>query len=109
MHFQALVAEFLGTFIFVSIILYVINTYPGNVFVPLLIGLALAVAIYLASVASLGSINPAVSLGLYFDRKLTGPEATLYIGAEVLGAIFAFIFYKYMSYKPICENNDCLM
>jgi glycerol uptake facilitator-like aquaporin len=94
---RALLAEFLGTFFFVSIILFITTMYPGNIVVPLVIGLALALSIYFAFSTSLGSLNPAVSVALYARGDLSGGAAALYIVAELLGAVCAFLWWKYMT------------
>lgn len=94
---HSVIAEFLGTFFFVSIILYITSAYSGNVFVPIVVGLALTLGIYFASMGSLGSLNPAVTLALYARGNLTGAEALVYIGAEVVGAILAYMLWRYMT------------
>ena len=94
---HSILAELIGTFFFVSIILYITTAYAGNVFVPIVVGLALALGIYFAAIGSLGSLNPAVTLALYARGNLSGGEAIVYIIAEVIGAILAFIFWQYMT------------
>jgi aquaporin Z len=94
---HAVLAEFVGTFFFVSIILYITTTYPGNIFVPLVVGLALALGIYFSSISSLGSLNPAVTLALFLRKNISGKEAAFYIVAEILGAVLAYIWWRYMT------------
>lgn len=101
---HALLAEFLGTFIFVSIILFVTSMYPGNITVPLIIGLGLALSIYFALSASLGSLNPAVTMALYARGDLTGLTAIMYVVAEILGALFAYILWRCMRVKK-CHTS----
>ena len=93
---HSILAELIGTFFFVSVILAVTTTYTGNIFVPIVIGLALALAIYFVSSSSLGSMNPAVTLALYARGNLTGCNAILYIVAEFVGAALAFLWWYYM-------------
>jgi glycerol uptake facilitator-like aquaporin len=101
---RALLAEFLGTFIFVSIILFVTTMYPGNIVVPLIIGLGLALAIYFALTTSLGSLNPAVTLALYARGDLPGTTAIMYVVAELLGGLFAFFLWRFMTAKK-CHTS----
>ena len=102
---RALLAEFLGTFIFVSIILLVTTLYPNNNFVPLIIGLALAVSIYFAISASLASFNPGVSIALYARGDLTGSATVMYIIAEIMGAVFAYMWWRYMNGVKRCRTS----
>ena len=96
---RALLAEFLGTFIFVSIILFITTMYPGNIVVPLIIGLGLALAIYFALTTSLGSLNPAVTMALYARGDLPGMTGIMYVVAELLGALFAYMLWRFMTAK----------
>ena len=93
---RSILAELLGTFFFVSVILAITTTYSGNIFVPIVIGLALAAAIYFTATSSKGSMNPAVTLALYARGDLSGTSAILYMVAEFTGAALAFLWWYYM-------------
>ena len=93
---RSVLAEFIGTFFFISVILVITTQYSGNIFVPLVVGLALALGIYFVSKASLGSLNPAVTLALYSRGDLSGNMAVLYVMAELFGAMLAFVWWSYM-------------
>jgi aquaporin Z len=82
----AILAEILGTFFFISVILA-----TGEA---LSIGAALAVAIWAFSKVSAGSFNPAVTLALLLRGSLDTPTAIAYIIAEVIGGILAYIWWK---------------
>jgi glycerol uptake facilitator-like aquaporin len=71
------VAELVGTFIFVSIILI-----TGN---PIAIAVGLLAVIYFTSSLSKGSLNPAVSISLFCRGDLNLSKLFIYILAEVLG------------------------
>ena len=78
--------EFIGTFIFLSVIII-----TGN---PLAIGLALASVIWFGAKVSGGHFNPAVNLMMFMNKKM---NMTQFIGqtlAQLLGAIAAFYYYK---------------
>lgn len=82
-------SELLGTFFFV----YVILASGGH---PLIIGAALALVVYLIGGISGASVNPAVSLAMLIDGKLTVGEWVGYVIAELLGATGAVYLRKYL-------------
>jgi glycerol uptake facilitator-like aquaporin len=79
--------EFIGTFIFLSVILK-----SGD---PLAIGLALASVIYFGGKVSGGNFNPAVSYMMLLSKKIDVSKFVVYIIAQLLGASAAFLFYSY--------------
>ena len=83
---KKLITEFIGTFIFLSVILA-----TGD---PLAIGLALAVAIYFGAKVSGGHFNPAVSVMLYLKNSINDKELIGYIITQVLGGIAALKFFQ---------------
>lgn len=102
--------EFLGTFLLTASI-NLSTTYgedgsqSGN---PLLIILTFFSAITICRSISGGHINPAVTIGVYFEkpsevRSKEQPLLTLYILAQFLGALsacfFSFIFYRENVFK----------
>lgn len=84
-------AESLGTFFFVSVIL---ATAGVEAVAPVLIGLALAVAIYFTSKASLGNLNPVVTIALLLRGDLDLPSAAVYIVSQLIGAVLAVMWWK---------------
>lgn len=87
MNLLKYLVEFIGTFIFLSVILSSGHAIP--------IGLILAGVIYWGGAVSGGNYNPAVSIMMYLHNKLTIDELIMYIVAQLLGAITAFYFYSY--------------
>ena len=83
---QALLAEIIGTFFFISTILA-----TGEAFA---IGLSLAVAIWAFSKVSKGSFNPAVSIALFLRGNLDAVTTAGYIVAEIIGAILAYMWWS---------------
>jgi|UniRef100_A0A6C0DWH3 glycerol uptake facilitator-like aquaporin len=79
--------EFIGTFIFLSVILK-----SGD---PLAIGLALASVIYFGGKVSGGNFNPAVSYMMLLSKKIDVTKFVAYIIAQILGATSAFLFHSY--------------
>ena len=86
--------EGLGTFIllFVSAGSLIVAThfFPGSaqlLAVALATGLALALAVSIAANISGGHINPAVTIGMFITKRISGADAIVYIVAQCLGAI----------------------
>jgi aquaporin Z len=88
MDFKALLAEFLGTFFFLSIILN--SVFLGD-FAPIAIAIGLLAAIYFGGKVSGGHYNPAVSVMMFVKGKIAGDLAILYISAQVLGGLMALM------------------
>jgi len=80
-------AEYLGTFFFVLAIF----SSGGN---PLIIGGALALVIYLTAPISSGNINPAVSLAMFLNNKLSVTKLIGYIVAQLLGGASAYYTFR---------------
>ena len=84
----AVIIEFLGTFIFLSTI---VST--GQ---PLIIGLVLALLIYLGLDISGGHFNPAVTIMSLFNKDIDMENAVGYLIAQISGGIFAVTLYNAM-------------
>jgi aquaporin Z len=85
---ESLLTEFVGTFIFVSVILI-----TGN---PLLIALSLLIVIYLGLAYSGSNFNPAVSTAMYLKGTLNLSTYLQYIIVQLLGGVSAYYCYKYL-------------
>ena len=84
--FKHVLAEFLGTFVLVSAVLF-----TGK---PLFIAAGFLIAIAMVGPLSGGHINPAVSLVMAFKGDLPWPELPQYIVAQASGALLALTLYK---------------
>ncbi len=80
------VLEFVGTFVFISVILLTSN--------PIAIGLTLTSMIYLALKFSGGMFNPAVSLAMLFNKKINTTTFITYCIAQLAAAGTAFALFK---------------
>ena len=80
------VAEFLGTFFFLYVIMATGSAIP--------IGLALAVAIMVLGQVSGGNFNPAVSVMMVAAGTLPSEDLLPYIIAQVAGGLAALELYK---------------
>jgi glycerol uptake facilitator-like aquaporin len=79
--------EFIGTFIFLGVILK-----TGDA---LAIGIALASVIYFGGKVSGGNYNPAVSFMMLLSNKMDIVKFMIFVIAQLLGASAAFIFHSY--------------
>jgi glycerol uptake facilitator-like aquaporin len=79
--------EFIGTFIFLGVILK-----TGDA---LAIGIALASVIYFGGKISGGHFNPAVSFMMLLSNKIDIAKFIVFIIAQLLGGTAAFIFHSY--------------
>jgi len=79
--------EFIGTFIFLGVILK-----TGDA---LAIGIALASVIYFGGKVSGGNFNPAVSFMMLLSNKMDIVKFVIFVIAQLLGASAAFIFHSY--------------
>ena len=92
---KAYIAEFVGTFIFVTIGAGAICTDSfshggvGLLGIALAHGLALSIVISAFGAISGGHINPAVTVGLLVAGKIKVKDAGLYIIAQLIGAVCA--------------------
>ena len=80
-------AEYVGAFFFILAIF----CSGGN---PLIIGGALAIAIFFIGGISGGHVNPAVSLAMLMKGDLNSTSFLGYVVAQLLGGASAFYAYK---------------
>jgi aquaporin Z len=85
------IVEFLGTFIFLSVIMA-----TGQ---PILVALALLLVLLLGASISGGHFNPAVSVMFWANGALSNGKLAGYIVAQVLGGLGALAVYKVLSKK----------
>lgn len=91
-------AEFLGTFVFVLIILFSVRSLQksGTSLIPFVIGMGLIAGIFV----SLGAggdahLNPAVSSVFLIKGDLTSSAFGGYVMSQLAGAVAAYLVYKY--------------
>jgi len=100
MHTKKFIAEFIGTF---ALIFVGVGSIAGNfinggqtglVGIALAHGLTIAVMASATAAISGGHLNPAVTIGLFFAKKIDLAGAINYIVAQCLGAIAAAALLK---------------
>ncbi len=79
--------EYIGTFVFLSVILM----SGGNA---ISIGIALAAVILLGGKVSGGNFNPAVSVMMFYNGKLSLTNMMIYMFVQVLGGLTALAYYR---------------
>jgi glycerol uptake facilitator-like aquaporin len=101
--FNKLLAEIIGTFIFLAVIIFVVNGSKDMGVNWLKIGLALGVMILLFGSISGANLNPAVSLMFYLNNQISLEELGIYWIGQVIGASLALALYKF--YEPELSQN----
>ena len=86
------IAEFIGTFVFISVILHTTNL--GNL-QPIAVGIGLIASLYFVASISGGHLNPAITITKWLgERTMQSKDALMHIGAHGLGGLCAWWFYK---------------
>lgn len=93
-QWQTYLAEMLGTFVLVfagttSIVGAFRSGIPPLLIAPFAFGLALLAGLYAFAEVSGGHFNPAVSIGLFLDRRIDGMTTLVYIAMQFVGATLA--------------------
>jgi aquaporin Z len=94
------IVEFLGTFLLVTVI--------GLTGDPVAIGLCLIALVYMGGYISGANYNPAVTLGLWFNKKMPTQQALQYMLVQVLGAVLGAVVVLAVTgtaFKPVPGAN----
>jgi len=89
--------EYIGTFVFVSIILN--SKRPEySQYAPLAIGIGLAAVIQFGGFLSGGHYNPAVSFASFINKTISSNDLFIYVIVQLIGAYSAKLFFdkKYL-------------
>lgn len=96
----AVFAEFLGTAILALTVLAISTSNIGiGYFVSFGAGLTLFWMVLAIGGVSGANINPAVTIGLWTIRQIRTYRAVLYVAAQLLGGIAAYVLFSYMTDK----------
>ena len=96
------IVEVIGTFIVVvlatgSVVIDArLNGILGIPFIALAPFVGVAIGVYLFGKISMAHFNPAVTLGFLITKHITKKLLLLYFAAEILGALLASLFVKYV-------------
>ena len=99
-------AELLGTFVLVAVGSMAILNGGGDVVVIAFgFGLALMAGIYMFGGLSGAHLNPAVTVGMYLNKKIDSSDAIGYIVAQVAGGVLASSLVLYASDKAAVAST----
>jgi aquaporin Z len=91
------IIEFIGTFVFLSVIMNVAMKGNASMIAPIAIGLGLTVAIYMMNNdMSSNHYNPAVSFMAWCDGRIIFTVLIAYIIAQLAGGYAAFALHRYI-------------
>jgi aquaporin Z len=96
-----LIIEFIGTFSLVFVIALTTNdpqvwAAGGTPFAPIAIGCILMVMVYMGGHISGAHYNPAVTLAVWINKKISSKEAINYMVVQLLGAIAAALMFYFI-------------
>lgn len=91
------IAEFIGTFVFLSVVLATGQAIP--------IAATLLSVIYFSSHISGGHINPAISTIMFVKGALPSDKYIGYVFAQILGGLLALYFYNMTSKGGVSKNQ----
>lgn len=99
----AALAEFVGTFLLAAAVI----AGQGQ---PIIILFAIAGIVLAVGALSGAHINPAITLGSWVTRKITGIRAAVYIAAQLLGAALALVVLNgFLSAAPEVSSQAAAM
>ena len=106
-------AEFIGTFVLTfmgcgSAVFLGCDPSGTHLAVALAFGLSIVSMAYVIGGVSGCHINPAVSLAMFLDKKLTKNDFTGYVISQVLGAITAAVFLKLFTVFGVADLTGSL-
>jgi aquaporin Z len=98
MNTQALLAEMVGTFVFLSCVLCITsNSSESSYFlVPIVVMFGLVAGLYISSKISGGHLNPAISIMLYFKGGIPLLTAVGYIISQIIGGLLALLVHTFL-------------
>lgn len=86
------VSEIIGTFVLVFVGTAAVTIVLG---IGLAFGLAVTIMAYSVGAISGGHFNPAVTLGMWINKRISGADAIYYVISQFIGAVLASGMVKY--------------
>lgn len=96
-NWKKVLIEFIGTFVFLSVILNVAMNNNGGIVTPIAVGIALTTVIYMFNGIGDNHFNPAVSFMAWIRGDIIVFVLIAYFIAQILGACGAFVVNKYLT------------
>jgi aquaporin Z len=101
----AVLAEFLGTAVLVSVALVLTETTAVSYFIATSLAVTLTVIVLAFGGVSGSHVNPAITFGMWTARRIGTLRAVAYIAAQMLGGLAAWQLYQYMVDKPLAAKT----
>jgi aquaporin Z len=101
----AVLAEFLGTAILVSVALVLTETTAVSYFIATSLAVTLVVIVLAFGGISGAHVNPAITFGTWTARRIGTLRAIAYIAAQMLGGLAAWQVYQYLVDKPLAART----
>lgn len=98
-----IVAEFIGTFTLVSVVLSMLGRTTFPFFAAVLAGSTVGLMTLVIGNASGAHLNPAISIGMWVQRKLDTARTIIYVASQMLGALIAWVLTEWLT-KSTIEN-----
>ncbi|MCH4015724.1 MAG: aquaporin [Pediococcus pentosaceus] len=90
------VSEIIGTFVLVFVGTAAVTIGKADVLgIGLAFGLAITIMAYSVGAISGGHFNPAVTLGMWINKRISGADAIYYVISQFIGAVLASGMVKY--------------
>lgn len=94
--FAAISAEFLGTAVLALTVLAVASRTGFSFFAAIAAALVAGLMVLVVGSASGAQLNPAISLGLWSQRKQETTQTVVYVAAQMLGGVVAWWLGQYL-------------
>ncbi len=91
-----ILAEFIGTFALATVVLVVSRQFAVSYFTAVAAGATLALMVLVVGAVSGAHINPAVTIGLWTQKKIENTQAVVYVAAQMLGGAIALAYVEYL-------------
>lgn len=91
-----ILAEFLGTFTLATVVLVVSRQFQVSYFTAVAAGATVAMLVLVIGAVSGAHLNPAVTIGLWTQKKIETAKAAVYIAAQMLGGAVALAYVEYL-------------
>lgn len=94
-------AEFLGTALWVIVVLVMTETTAVSYFVATSLALTVGMVVMFFGSVSGTHINPAITFGMWTARKISTLRAASYVVAQFLGALAAWQLFQYLTGRDL--------
>ncbi|AEV94493.1 MIP/aquaporin family protein [Pediococcus claussenii] len=101
------ISEIIGTFVLVFVGTATVTIAKGDVLaIGLAFGLAVTIMAYSVGAISGGHFNPAVTLGMFINKRISASDAIYYVVSQFIGAILASAVVKFLLSSMNAPTNN---